>query len=137
MSLTALIPILGPLLDKLIPDKEKATEAKLKLFELEQQGAFKELDMVKELSLAQASVAKTEAAHDSLFVAGGRPFLIWVGGVAMAWQYIMYPMLQSYLTATGNDVVLPALNSDNLFELVALLLGLGGMRSYEKLKRAA
>ena len=134
MSLALLVPLLGDVLDKLIPDKEKANEAKVRLIELEQQGALQELLARKEMSLAQTDVAKIEAAHSSLFVAGARPFLLWVGGFAMAWQYIGYPMLQAYLTATGSAIVLPVINGDVLFELVALLLGLGGLRTYEKIK---
>lgn len=132
-----LIGTVGSLLDKLIPDKEKANEAKLRLIELEQAGQLQELAAMKEMSLAQAEVTKTEAAHSSIFVAGARPFILWVGGVALGWQYVAYPMLQAYLTATGKDIVLPVLNSDVLFELVALLLGLGGLRSYEKVKKIA
>lgn len=137
MSLGLIIPLLGDVLDKLIPDKEKANEAKIKLLELEQQGALQELLARKEMTLAQTAVAKTEAAHSSIFVAGARPFILWVGGVALGWQYVLYPMLQAYLTATGKSIILPVLNSDVLFELVTLLLGLGGLRSYEKVKKIA
>lgn len=134
---TLLIGTVGSLLDKLIPDKEKANEAKIRLIEMEQAGALHELTAMKEMSMAQADVAKVEAAHSSIFVAGARPFILWVGGVALGWQYVAYPMIQAYLTATGSAIILPVLNSDVLFELVALLLGLGGLRSYEKVKRIA
>ena len=134
---TLLIGTVGSLLDKLIPDKEKANEAKIRLIEMEQAGALHELTAMKEMSMAQADVAKVEAAHSSIFVAGARPFILWVGGVALGWQYVAYPMIQAYLTATGSTIILPVLNSDVLFELVALLLGLGGLRSYEKVKKIA
>lgn len=132
MSIAALIPLLGEVLDRVIPDKGKAAEAKLHLIELEQNGELKKLEVSRDLALAQADVAKTEAAHSNIFVSGARPFILWVGGCAMAWQYMLYPMIQTYLLYTGSTVVMPAVNNDVLFELVALLLGLGGMRSWEK-----
>lgn len=134
MSATLVISAVAGILDKLIPDKEKANEAKIRMLELEQQGALQELTNIKDMSIAQAEVSKAEAQHKSLFVAGARPFLIWVGGAAMAWQYILFPMAQTYLAYTGNSIVLPSVNNEVLFELVALLLGLGGFRTYEKIK---
>lgn len=132
MSLAALIPLLGQVLDQVIPDKSKAAEAKIRLIELEQNGELAKLEVSKDLAIAQADIAKVEAAHSNVFVSGARPFILWVGGCAMAWQYILYPIVQTYLTYTGNTAVMPAVNNDVLFELVALLLGLGGMRSWEK-----
>lgn len=134
MSASLLITTVAGLLDKLIPDKEKASEAKLKLIELEQAGQFKELDTIKEMALAHTEVSKVEAAHTNIFVSGGRPFLIWVGGLALAWQYILFPMVQTYLIATGNNVEIPEINNDVLFELVILLLGLGGYRTIERVQ---
>ena len=137
MSASLLITTVAGLIDKIIPDKEKASEAKLKLLELEQEGELEKLRLSNQLSIAQTEVSKAEAQHSNLFVSGARPFLIWVGGAAMAWQYILFPMTQTYLAATGNPLVLPSINNDILFELVALLLGLGGYRTIEKFKGKA
>lgn len=137
MSLALLVPLLGDVLDRILPDKEKAAEAKLRLIELQQAGQLQELSNIKEMSLSLSQVSQQEAKHDSLFVAGARPALIWVGAAAMAWQYLAFPMVQTYMLYNGSTIEIPAINNDALFELVCLLLGLGGLRTYEKVKKSA
>jgi len=78
--------------------------------------------------LAQVELNKIEAAHRSIFVAGWRPFIGWVCGVALAENFILFPILKLFIEQV------PAMDTESLMKLVIAMLGLGGLRTYEKLK---
>jgi hypothetical protein len=129
MAIAPFIPLIGKALDRLFPDPEKANEAKLKLFELQQEGQLAELDADLKLALGQIEVNKAEAQHPNVFIAGWRPFVGWVSGVSVAWNFIAYP------TVTWFGVDAPALDTSQLMVLLLGMLGLGGMRSLDKRNR--
>lgn len=85
----------------------------------------------------QAEINKIEAAHRSLFVVGWRPFIGWVGGGCLAWSFIGAPMVDWAARLAGATVSPPAIPTDMIFELVLGLIGLGGLRTFEKLRGAA
>lgn len=84
------------------------------------------------LKKAQMDVNKTEAQHKSIFVAGWRPFIGWSGGAAIAYNYIVQPLL--YVALAANDVIvkMPVLDIGTLMILVTGMLGFGGLRSFDK-----
>lgn len=128
--ITALVPALGTLVDRLIPDQAAAERAK----------ADMEAALIKasnEAALAQVEVNKIEAGHSSVFVAGWRPFIGWVCGAALAWAFIVGPVLAWSLAVLGIRESLPPIMTDNLFELVLAMLGLGGLRTFEKMRGVA
>lgn len=91
--------------------------------------------------LAQIEVNKVEAAHSSIFVSGWRPALGWVGGVAMAYQFVLYPLMTwAWKIAQANGKLPadlqppPMLDTDALWVILSGLLGIAGMRSLEKTK---
>jgi len=94
--------------------------------------------------LAQVEINKIEAGSSSLFVAGWRPAVGWVGVLGLAYQFLGYPLMQwlwSFLQ--GVDIIPkglqppPDLQTDQLMVLLSGLLGFGGMRSFEKHKGVA
>ena len=115
-----LAPILGGVLDKLIPDTNARKAAKEQLAVLEQSGEL-------QLLMGQLEINKTEAAHKSLFVAGWRPAIGWVCGLALAYNTILNP-----IGAIWFDM--PPVETELLYPVLMGMLGLGGMRSYEKMK---
>ena len=128
--LTALVPALGTLVDRLIPDRAAAERAK----------ADMEAALVKaanDAALAQVEVNKIEAGHSSVFVAGWRPAIGWVCAAALAWAFIVAPIASWGMAVFGLRETLPAIMTDNLFELVLAMLGLGGLRTFEKLRGVA
>jgi len=129
-----LISPIAKIIDKLIPDKEAASKAKLELIRLEQEGDLAELSAMVEINKAQAEVNKQEAAHKSLFVAGWRPALGWTCAIGIFWQFVGHPLASFGLAAADIQTELPSINTENLFELVLAMLGMGGLRTYEKLK---
>ncbi len=92
----------------------------------------KEIDPEKALELikVQNEVNKIEAQHRSIFVAGWRPFIGWVCGVALLYNFI----LRDLIAWLSPGVMPPALQMDHLITILLGMLGLGGLRTYEKLK---
>jgi hypothetical protein len=130
-----LVPLASPVLglintviERLIPDKEKQAEAKLAM-----QAELMKGDL--QLTLAQIDVNAKEAASQSTFVAGWRPFIGWVGGFAIAYTYIVQPFL-GYIIKVFSPGFLPppTLNTSDLMVLVTGMLGLAAARSYDKSK---
>ena len=138
-----LIPFVGPLMDivkQLLSglglDPAAKERAQNQAFELLTQGAFAE-KAAQALAMGQIDVNKAEAGNASMFVVGWRPFIGWVCGSALAFQYILRPLWGSVALATGHGLPnLPGLD-DNLWQLMAGMLGMGTLRTYEKVKGAA
>jgi len=101
---------------------------------LEQQKAlveWKELEQRGEL--AQLAVNLKEAQHESLFVAGWRPFIGWVCGVAFAYAFVFQPLAAFVAVAAGTDLAgLPALDIGTMVPVLMGMLGLGWLRTQEK-----
>jgi hypothetical protein len=121
--LTVLAPILGNVLDKVLPDPQAKAKAQTEI-----------LTALMSSDLAQLEVNKVEAAHRSIFVAGWRPFLGWVGGVSLAYVFLVQPMTNWALMVWYPGIVTPTVPTDFLFELVLAMLGMGGLRTFEKMK---
>lgn len=127
--------LIGPLLEigtsiinKIFPDPNQAADAKLKLLQMQQDGDLKELSAALERDLAQAKVNEVEAASSNMFVAGWRPAIGWVCAAALAYQYLIRPLMPLFVPGME---ALPSID-DSLWELVFVMLGFGGLRSFEK-----
>ena len=97
--------------------------------------ALKVQETINQIDLAQIELNKTEAQSASLFVAGWRPFIGWVCGFAFAYILILQPFMAFIFAAFGEPVKdLPMIDGDLLGWAMGGMLGLGGMRSYEKVK---
>ena len=88
-------------------------------------------------NLAQLEVNKVEATHKSIFVAGWRPFVGWVCGVAMSYHFIIAPLVQFGFALGGIDQDLPEFDFSQLSTVLMGMLGLGGLRTFEKMKGVA
>ena len=91
----------------------------------------KEVDPEKLIEL-QTKINEAEAQHRSIFVAGWRPFIGWVCGVALAYNFVLRDLI---IFVVGNDFVPPALQMDHLMTVLMGMLGLGAFRTYEKIER--
>jgi hypothetical protein len=130
-----LIPALSGLLDRIIPDPAMREKAKLELLRAERTQDLEELKAALSADISQAEINKIEAASADRFVAGWRPFIGWVCGVAFAYHFVVQPLL-AFLIANVSDeaVILPAFDMDALFTVLMGMLGLGGLRTLEKIK---
>jgi len=88
----------------------------------------KEIDPQKLIEL-QGEINKIEAQHRTIFVAGWRPFIGWVCGVALAYNFVLRDLLIWFI---GPEQVPPALQMEHLMTVLIGMLGLGGMRTFEK-----
>lgn len=86
---------------------------------------------------AQTDVNAVEAANENIFVSGWRPALGWTCAFAFAFIYVIGPMITWLSTMAGNPIPLPSFNVDALMGLTLGMLGLGGLRTYEKVKGVA
>lgn len=129
-----LIPAVTTILDKLIPDEKQAAEAKIRMFEMVQKGELASLDAEMKLAMGQIEVNKAEASTD-VYRGGWRPFCGWVCGFGLAYTFLVRPILPFIINAAGGNVPpMPQIETDTLMVLLTGMLGLGGLRSYEKLK---
>lgn len=134
MIWNAVIPLIGTLLDKIIPDPAQAAEAKLKAFDLAQKGELAVLDADMRLALGQMEINKAEASTD-LFRGGWRPAVGWTCVAGLSYQFLVMPLLPWLVTVAGGVVPpLPAIDNDTLMVLLTGMLGLGGLRTFEKVK---
>lgn len=126
------IPIIGQILDvvkgpleRLIPDKNARQKFSHEL----------EMEMLR-AGMAQMEINKAEAQHASIFVAGWRPFVGWCCGVALAWHFIGFDIANWLRLAFFPEAPEPpALNgTETLVTVLLSMLGLGGLRTVEKLK---
>ena len=104
--------------------------------------ALQEKSLDHQERLGQLQINQAEAQHSSVFVAGWRPMIGWVGGLALAYQFLVYPLLLwLWAILKGVDVIPmeleapPHIEAGPLFAIVTGMLGIGGMRSYDKLKQ--
>ena len=125
--INAILPIIGSVLDKIIPDNNAKENAK-------QQIEKALIDNAAQINLTQAETNKIEASHRSVFVSGWRPFLGWCSGLGFAWVFVVSPVAQWMLALQGITLVLPQLQTDVLMELTLAMLGLAGLRTWEKSK---
>lgn len=134
LLLGGLFDMAGKMLDRFFPDPTERAKAEMEVLKMQQDGLFKELDAQMQVALAQMRINEAEAASPNPWVSGWRPAVGWVCVAALCYQYLLRPLLPWLCTATGHPVPdMPGLD-DNMFELVLALLGVGGLRSFDKLK---
>ena len=129
----ALASLVGPIVNKFvdrIPDGNERARAKESL----------ERELVEAANsamLAQTEINAVEAQHKSIFVAGWRPVIGWVCGVGIAWSMVVQPVAQWAMIAWGDGTELPTIDTSYLMELVTAMLGMSGLRTFEKMRGVA
>jgi hypothetical protein len=132
-----LIPLLGNLMDKLFPDPGVAANAKLELMKLAQTGELEQLHADLQMATGQMDINKVEAANPTLFISGWRPFIGWVCGLGCAWNWIGLPVGIFVAGLLGQHLDLKQADLSEMMPLLMGMLGMGAMRSYEKVKGVA
>ena len=120
-------PVAG-LLDKFIEDKDQKAQLAHDIATMAERHAH-------EANMGQLEINKMEAQHRSIFVAGWRPFLGWGLSFAMIWHFVLVPIVTFGFAYGGIEAPeLPAFDMDSLMTVLLGMLGLGGLRTYEKSK---
>ena len=120
-------PVTG-LLDKFIEDKDQKAALAHEIATMSSKHA-------QQLALAQISVNAAEAASGSIFKGGWRPFIGWTCGLAFFYHFVGQPVTIFVLTVTGTEIpTLPEFDMGTLLTVLGGMLGIGGLRTYEKQK---
>lgn len=132
MSMAAILPAAATLLSGVLDKLEGAEKQKAEII-------IREMEIEAASVNAQHEVNRAEASSGSLFVAGWRPFIGWVCGVALGYEFIARPLgIWSVAVWMPGGPILPSIAGDGmLWELMFGMLGLAGLRSFEKTKRVA
>ena len=118
-----LIDPISNILDKFVADKD-----------LKQKLEHELKTELHRANMAQIEVNKEEAKHRTVFVAGWRPFIGWTCGVALAYTYVLQPILVFGLAQAGYLIELPKMDLGEMMPVLMGMLGLGGLRTFEKFK---
>jgi hypothetical protein len=128
--------VIGPLLelgktlfDRFIPDPAEKARAEMEFLKMAADGELKQV-------IAQLEINAREAQHPSLWVAGGRPYFLWIGGTGFGYAVILQPLL-AWLAAIKGWPTPPLPDVDLLWVVVSGLLGISGLRTFEKSKGVA
>jgi hypothetical protein len=128
--LQALIGPVAGLLDKFIPDADEKMKIAAELSTMAERHA-------QELAKGQLEVNKAEASSGSIFVAGWRPAVGWVCVLGMAMNFLIVPLGNFGLAIAKIQIVLPLIDTSTMMPVLMGMLGLGGLRTVEKLKNVS
>jgi hypothetical protein len=140
-----LLSLIGPVLDKVctfIPNPEERQKAQLAAQQaiLDQQATI--VKALVEADAQQNNINLEEAKSSSLFVAGWRPFIGWICGCALGWQFLFMPIgswcADTFCQYVGKKpIIFPSLDNSQLYPILFALLGMGGLRTLEKIQGVA
>jgi hypothetical protein len=132
-GLGAIFDFGGKIIDKIFPNKDEADKAKVAMMQMQQQGELQMLQDQFQLAIKQGEINVEEAKNASIFVSGWRPFAGWVCGCALAYNYVLMPLIVYFSKVLYPDAPpMPALDMGELMTLLLGMLGLGGLRSFDK-----
>lgn len=114
------------IIDKFVPDPAAKAKAESDL-----------RDSLQKWDADQSQVNAAEAASGSIFVGGWRPFIGWVCGAALAYQYVVAPLAVWLGFLVGHPIPKPPALDDSLWQLMLGMLGMGGLRTFEKIRGVA
>lgn len=134
---SSIADLAGKIIDRVVPDPKAKSEALLELAKLQQTGELAKLAAETELMKGQMDINKVEAASPLTFISGGRPSVIWVCSAGLAVQFVIGPLIAWGSALFGHPIVPPSLDMSMMMPLLMGLLGLGTMRTVEKLNDKA
>lgn len=126
LLLAPLLEMGKDLIGRFFPDEGERRKAEAEFLRYAMDGEMKQV-------LAQLEINAREATHPSVFVAGWRPFFGWAGGVGFVYSVVGQPLL-SWLAAAKGWPAPPVVNMDLLWVVITGMLGIGGLRTFEKAK---
>lgn len=135
---SALLDVGGKIIERLWPDPVQRDAAKLELFKLQQSGELAQLAAETDLAKGQLEVNKAEAASGNAYASSWRPTVGYVCVAGLFYTFLLQPLLPWFATVCGAHVPpLPPLDTNVLMTLLLGMLGIGGMRTAEKVKGVA
>ena len=136
--LTAALDIGGKLIDRLWPDPAQRDAAKLELLKMQQSGELAQLAADTEIAKAQAAVNEAEASSGNAYSSSWRPTVGYACVAGLIYSFLVQPLFPWFAALFGKPVPpLPELDTSVLMTLLRGMLGIGGMRSFDKTKGVA
>jgi len=135
--ITILLGIGSKVIDKIWPDPAQRDAAKLELLKMQQSGELAQLSAETNLMIEQIKVNQEEAKHTNVFVSGWRPGVGWVCVAACGWNWIGLPVVKLGLEIYGHPINLSPADLTEMLPVLMGMLGLGGLRTIEKLNGRA
>ena len=117
------IKAIGNIVDEVFTSEDERNQAKISIQKIEARLKEKQMD-----------INAVEAGHRSIFIAGWRPALGWISALSVGYVYLFQPFIVMGLKIAGSDIELPSLDLSQLMPLILGMLGLGGLRTFEKAK---
>jgi hypothetical protein len=135
--ISILLGIGSKVIDKIWPDPAQRDAAKLELLKMQQSGELAQLSADTNLMIEQIKVNQAEAANPSVFVSGWRPGVGWVCVAACGWNWIGLPVAKVIAVILGHPIDLAPADLTEMLPILMGMLGLGGLRTIEKLQGRA
>lgn len=132
-GLGSIITEVGQTLRQVLPNPEAQHDFDLKIAALADQADAREEALLQ----GQIDTNKVEAASSNLFVAGWRPAIGWVGAASLGYTWIIAPLVKFGFDASGHTIALPSLSPDQIYPVILAMLGIGTMRTVEKMNGVA
>ena len=123
----SILEIGAKLLDKVIPDKDAREKAQAELIKAAQDQDF-------QLALAQIKVNEEEAKSENIFKSGWRPSIGWTCSVSFMLHFVAFPIVDKIMVSLGHQALAIPFDMTTLMTVLGGLLGIGGLRTYEKVK---
>jgi hypothetical protein len=127
---SALLDIGNTIITRIFPDPAQRDAAQLALLKMQQDGDLAAIT-------GQMEINKVEAGSSSVFVAGWRPFAGWVCGIGLAYVSILEPIARLVATFVGYEGSFPAIDTTLTMQVLLGMLGMGGLRTLDKIKGVA
>lgn len=121
------------IINKFIPDPAAKAQAAYQMAQLQQQEEFKQLDAQIATIQSQTDTNKAEAASQSTFVAGWRPYIGWICGTGLGWNYLGISIVNTISQLLHHPVQISPMDLSEMMPLLMGMLGLGTMRTVEKI----
>lgn len=128
LGIDGIASLVQTVVNKIFPDAGQMQKDKFAL-------ALQESLQQFQLDKGQMNINQVEAASSSLFVSGWRPFVAWTCGFSFGWNYVLHPLFDYFVAVSGHPIpALPVLDMDIMVPVLGGLLGLGTMRTVERVK---
>lgn len=121
-------------IDKIWPNPTDEAAAKVSLIKANTEAALAQVQVSVDLAKQQTDIDKVEAASSSVFVAGWRPFIGWVGGAGFAYATVLEPMARFIASMCHYTGTFPVIDTTITMQMLTGLLGFGALRSFDKAK---
>jgi hypothetical protein len=129
--------LVSKIIDKAFPDPAQRDAAKLELIKQQQAGDFKEIDTALAIAQGQMAINQVEAASSDLFRGGWRPAVGWICAAGCGWNWIGLPVAKLIAELIGHSVTLAPADISEMMPILMGMLGLGGLRTLERIKGKA